>query len=133
MDINGCAALGERVIEAEAAMRIPRLQRLEQPGARRIHRLAFQPAIGLLRIDDDDFGAIGLGQPLGDRLGDPARGEILALGIDMPLRRRDLVEVELLDLDQPVLVVHFGRRAGDGDLDILELHRQGVGPAFIFA
>ena len=51
-------------------------------------------------IDDDDFGAVRFVQPLGDRLGDPARREILALGIDLALRRGDLVEVERLDLGQ---------------------------------
>ena len=73
-------------------------QRLEQPGAGAVHRDRLEPALRRQRVDDDDLGAVRLVEPAGDRLGDAARGEILALGIDEAPRRGDQVEVEPLDL-----------------------------------
>ncbi len=133
MDVDGLTTHGKGMVDAQLTVCVAGAQGLKQARAGGIHRLLFQPAIGLFRIDDDDIRPIGITQPRGDCLRNAAGGEILAFGIDGPLRRRDLVEIESLNLSQRLLVVHFRRRAGNGYIDIFELHRQRVGPAIMLA
>src|SRR3546814_18465308 len=51
----------------------------------------------------------------------------------MAPRRRDLVHIEPLDLDQRFLILHLRRGTGYGDVHILELPRQRIGPAILLA
>ena len=81
-------------------------------------------------VDDHDLRTIGLFEPSRDGLGDAVRGEVLALKIKKPLRRRDLLEKESLDLVDRLLVVHLRMGTGDGDVDVLERRPEPSRPAF---
>ena len=71
------AALRHRRVDPEAAVAVLGLQRLDQLGAGRAHDRFVEPARAGLRIDDDEFGPVRLGEPPAHRLGDrPARRNI---------------------------------------------------------
>ena len=93
-----------------------------------IHRLLFEPAIGVARMHDDDFRGIVLSQAGDDRFGDRPRCEILAFCVDEPLRAGDLVEIKLLDLGDLFPVTVGSARTCHADLDIFELGGQRIGP-----
>ena len=93
-----------------------------------VHRLLFQPAIGMARMHDHDFGRVVFPQPLDDRLGNRAGGKILAFGIDEPLRPTDMLQIELFDLVDGVPVAISGAGSRYADLDIFELGGERVWP-----
>ena len=82
----------------------------------------------MTRMDDHDFWRIVFLQPLDDRFGDHARGEILAFGVDEPFGARDMLEIELRDLIDLVPVAIGGAGSGDADFHIFELRSQGIWP-----
>ena len=96
--------------------------------ARRVHRERLEPALSVLGIDDHDLGTVGFGQPRRDCLGDLARREILAFGIDRDFRRRDLRDEQMLDLANFGAVGHVGRSSGNPDLNLFELGCQPLRP-----
>ena len=93
-----------------------------------VHRLLFEPAIRMAGMHDHDLGRVVFLQPSDDRLGDGARGEILAFGIYEALRRADLIEIEALDFVHRTPVAISCARPRDADLDILELRLERFGP-----
>ena len=129
MDVDRCPAGGDRMIEAKAAVPVTLAQRLDQPGARRVHRDRLQPALGGVRVDEHDLGAVRLVEPLRHGLGDAARGEILAFGVDETARRGDLAEEERLDLEHGRAVRHRRLGAGDLELDFVEVDGEFGRPA----
>ena len=120
-----------RVIDAEAAVPVGLAQPLDQARAQDVHGVLFQPAVREQAQQQHDLRPVGLRQPLLQRRGDARRGEVLVLDVERVLRRRDHVEVELLDLlDRRQLAA---RRCGarDADLDVLQLRREGGRPRII--
>ncbi len=103
-------------------------QRTDQAYARGVHCLLLEPAVGPARIDDDELGRIGLVEPLGNCLGDPARSEILRFRIEKTLRALDMLDEQRLDLVNLRHVAILRAGAGDPDFDVFEFGDKPVGP-----
>ena len=101
---------------------------LDQAGAGGVHGHRLQPAMGALRVDQHDFGPVGLGQPVGHRLGDAARGEILALGKDIARAQRRSRRGRSPRSRGSRPAGRRRTRAADCDRHVREMRRQGVGP-----
>ena len=127
--IDVLALLRNRRVEPEPVVHVGPADDLQHPGARGAHRLFREPALGGPRVEHDDIGAVGLAQPLGDRLGDPAAGEVLALHVDRAAGRGDRRQPQQLDLVHQVLAVVLGAGAGDRDVDVGEQGLDLLGPA----
>ena len=128
--VDRLAGLRERVIDAQPRVAVEMLQRRVEPGARGIHRHRLQPALRPERIDQHDLGPVGLLQPVGDRLGDAARGEVLALGVDVLPGTGDQRQIRRLDfVHRRAAIVSLGPRPADRHRDVAELRLDPLGPA----
>ena len=73
-------------------------QRPEDLVAEGAHRVLLEPAIAVVRRDDDHLRAVRLAQSCGQRVGERVVGEVLALDVDRPLGLRDRIEKQRLAL-----------------------------------
>ncbi len=77
---------------------------------------------------EHDLGAVGLGEPLRQRLADLVRGEVLVLDVDVVVRAGDHVEVERLDMAGALAILGRRRGARDRDLGIGDVDVKVRGP-----